>query len=278
MLGTTGEKISIIGFGGIVVAQIQQKDADNYVAEAIEKGVTYFDVAPTYSNAEDRLGPALESKRKDIFLACKTEKRTKKEAQESLDQSLKKLRTDHFDLFQLHAMSTMADVDQVFSADGAMEVFIKAKKEGKVRFIGFSAHSEEAAIALMDRFEFDSILFPVNWVSIFNSKFGVRIMEKANQKNIGKLALKAMARTNWAVDAEKTYSKCWYEPINDRELAALALRYTLSQPITAAISPGHIELLRWAMDTAQHFKPISQQEIELLRESAKNVMPIFPII
>lgn len=275
IFGKTGETLSIIGFGGIVAADVEQSEANNYVAEAIDGGINYFDVAPTYSNAEDRLGPALRGKRNSIFLACKTENRTKEGAEKFLRQSLKKLNTDHFDLYQLHAMTTLEEVEQVFSSEGAMETILKAKQEGLIRYIGFSAHSEAATIALMDRFNFDSVLFPLNWVNIFNGGFGSGILEKAEEKGIGRLALKAMAKTNWAEGTERKYSKTWYEPVDDEHLASIALRYTLSKPITAAIPPGDIRFFRWAMKTANNYTPITQEEEELLKSKAKGLKPIF---
>ena len=143
--GNTGIKLSTIGFGGIVVKNAEQSHANKVVAEAFERGVNYFDVAPSYGNAEIKLGPALEPYRKDVFLACKTQQRTKEKAQAELNQSLKNLRTDHFDLYQLHAITdTKEDVDKVFAKGGAMEVFLEAKRSGKVRFLGFSAHSQDA--------------------------------------------------------------------------------------------------------------------------------------
>jgi predicted aldo/keto reductase-like oxidoreductase len=194
-----------------------------------------------------------------------------------LHQSLKKLKTDHFDLYQLHAMYTMEDVEKVFMPDGAMETFLNAKKNGLIRYIGFSAHSEEVAIALMNRYPFDSMLLPVNWVNIFISGFGVKALEKAEEIGIGRLAIKAMARTSLSEGAEKKYSKSWYEPIDDEKLASLALRYTLSKSITAAIPPGEAKLFKWALETAKNFKPITAEEEELLREMSKDVKPLFPL-
>jgi predicted aldo/keto reductase-like oxidoreductase len=277
ILGKTNEKLSIIGFGGVVVAKEDQKDANYYVAEAIDNGVNYFDVAPTYFDAEEKLGLALEAKRNKIFLACKTEDRSKSGSEALLHQSLKKLKTDHFDLYQLHAMYTMEDVEKVFMPDGAMETFLNAKKNGLIRYIGFSAHSEEVAIALMNRYPFDSMLLPVNWVNIFISGFGVKALEKAEEIGIGRLAIKAMARTSLSEGAEKKYSKSWYEPIDDEKLASLALRYTLSKSITAAIPPGEAKLFKWALETAKNFKPITAEEEELLREMSKDVKPLFPL-
>jgi aryl-alcohol dehydrogenase-like predicted oxidoreductase len=273
--GKSGEMLSIIGFGGIIVANMEQREADNYVAEAIDRGINYFDVAPSYADAEDHLGPALRGKRDGIFLACKTEKRTKKEARESLEQSLRKLETDYFDLFQLHAMTTMEDVETVFGPDGAMEVLIKAQQEGLIRHIGFSAHNEDAAVALMDRFDFESVLFPLNWVNLFNSGFGNRIMNKAEQKGVSRLALKAMARAKIQEGEEKKYDRCWYHPVDDKELASLALRYTLSQPVTAAIPPGDIRFFRWALETAAEYKPITEEEVQVLKRESRGQVPIF---
>ena len=276
ILGKTGESLSIVGFGGIIVAEVNQGDANNYVAEAIDAGVNYFDVAPTYFDAEDHLGPALVGKRNDIFLACKTENRSKKGSEELLHKSLKKLKTDHFDLYQLHAVTTLKEVEQIFSSDGAMETYLKAKKEGLINHIGFSAHSEEAALALMERYDFDSILFPINWVNIFNANFAPKVLQMARSKGMGILALKAMAKTDWAEGAVKKYSKAWYEPIEDEKLAKLAYRYTLSQGVTAAIPPGYIEFFRWAVEAAKDFKAITPDEENQLKSLANGIKPLFP--
>ncbi len=129
--GDTGQRLSIIGFGGIVVSGVEQEHANRVVAEAVEKGVNYFDVAPSYGDAEIKLGPALEPYRKNVFLACKTEHRTKEATAAELQESLKRLRTDYLDLYQLHAISDVRkDVDAVFAKGGAMEVFLEAKKAG----------------------------------------------------------------------------------------------------------------------------------------------------
>lgn len=277
ILGKTGEKLSIIGFGGIIVSGETQQDANNYVAEAIDSGVNYFDVAPTYGNAQDKLGPALVGKRKDVFLACKTENRTKDGARKLLEESLKILKTDYFDLYQLHAVTTAEDVEKIFGPNGAFETFLKAKQEGLIKHIGFSAHSEEAAIALMDKFDFDSILFPVNWVNIINSGFGPRIINKAKEKEMGILAIKAMAKTSLEEGVVNKYPKGWYEAIDDKELAMLACRYTLSQPVTAAIPPGDIEHFRWAVDASRDFKPVTEEEINILKEKCKGIKSLFPL-
>lgn len=276
--GKSGDKISIIGFGGIVVKDTAATEASRIVSEAFERGVNYFDVAPSYGNAQEILGPALAPYRNKVFLACKTGQRTRAGAEEEMKRSLDLLETDHFDLYQLHAISDVAkDVDAVFAQGGAMEAILQAKKEGRIRFVGFSAHTEEAALAAMDRYDFDSVLFPLNFAAWFKSGFGSKILSKAQEKGVARLALKGMAKQQWVQgDPNRSnYKKCWYEPITSLPDAELALRFTLSQPITAAIPPGDASLFRMAMDIAERFRPVTEKEIALLQASAQTLNPIF---
>jgi predicted aldo/keto reductase-like oxidoreductase len=156
-----------------------------------------------------------------------------------------------------------------------MEAFLEARDAGLIRYIGFSAHSVETALAAIDRFGFDSILFPTNFVLFYQANFGPQVVARAQEKGVGRLALKAMARTHWTEGQPRTFSKTWYEPIADPEEAALALRFTLSQPITAAIPPGEAALFRLALDVAERFRPIDPQETEELRRRAGSLQPIF---
>jgi aryl-alcohol dehydrogenase-like predicted oxidoreductase len=275
-LGKTGEMLSMIGFGGIVVMNATPEEASAAVRHAIGNGVNYFDVAPSYGDAEIKLGPALEPFRKDVFLACKTGMRTKAEARKELEQSLKNMRTDHFDLYQHHAVTTLEEVDTILGPGGAMETFIEAKAEGKIRFIGFSAHSVEAAMAMMDRFEFDTILFPFNFTAWNAGNFGPQVMAKAKEKKMGILALKAMAKGPWQEGADRTgYPKCWYEPLSDPEDIVMGLRFTLSHPVTAAIPPGDEGLFRQALAVSDKIKPLSKSELKSIEEKALKGVPLF---
>lgn len=275
-LGRTGEMLSIIGFGGIVVMNATTEESSTLVRQAIEAGINYFDVAPSYGNAEQMLGPALEPYRKDVFLACKTGKRTKAEARAELEQSLKNMRTDHFDLYQHHAVTSLEDVETLLGPGGAMETFIEARKEGKIRFIGFSAHSVEAAMALMDRFDFDSILFPFNYATWNSGNFGPQVLARAKEKKMGILALKAMAKGPWAEGADRTkYPKCWYEPLVTAEDIKMGLRFTLSHPITAAVPPGEAELFKIALGMRNDLKPLKKSEIKAIKVKAASGIPLF---
>lgn len=277
-LGNTGDELSIIGFGGILVMNVEPAEADRLVAEAVDRGVNYVDVAPSYGNAEERLGPALEPYRDRVFLACKTQKRTRTEAASELRNSLRRMRTDHFDLFQLHAMTTRDDLETATGPGGALEALVEAREQGLIRHIGFSSHNVDVALELMDRFDFASVLFPLNWMEYFNAGFGPQVVEKAVQKGVGRLALKAMARQKWPEGAEHgPWTKCWYEPCADPREAALAVRFTLSQPITAAIPPGHPEFFRMALDAVENFQPLADAEREELHRRAQGLQPFFEL-
>lgn len=275
-LGKTNGILSVVGFGGIVVMDEEPASAKRIVARAIDRGINYFDVAPSYGNAEERLGPALEPYRDSVFLACKTEKRTKDEAAAELHRSLQRLHTDHFDLYQLHGVTTLDDVNTIMGKGGAIEAFTEARERGLVRYLGFSAHTEEAALALLNSFDFDSVLFPFNWVCWHQGHFGSRVVDAAKGKGVGMLALKALAKRKWKEGEKRKWSKCWYAPVETAEEASLGLRFTLSLPITAAVSPGHAELLWWACDAADEFKPLSDSEAAWVAERSKGLDPIFP--
>jgi aryl-alcohol dehydrogenase-like predicted oxidoreductase len=274
-LGRTGEKLSILGFGGIVVMNSTPDQASARVRQAIEAGVNYFDVAPSYGNAEDMLGPALEPHRKSVFLACKTQGRTRAEAEKELESSLRKLRTDHFDLYQHHAVTKQADVATILGKGGAMEAFEAARKAGKVRFLGFSAHSVEAALALMDGYPFDTLLFPVNYATWYAGGFGPQVLARAREKGMGILCLKALAKRPWPEGAPKRYAKCWYEPLDTEAEARLALRFTLSHPVTAAVPPGDENLFSLALGLAAEFQPLAPAEVEAMKARGLAESPLF---
>ena len=271
-LGNTKEKLSVIGFGGIIVTGESAKDASRFVSQAVDRGINYFDVAPEYGNAQEMLGPALKPFRKNVFLACKTLERGAKEAEKELHDSLKKLKTDHFDLYQFHSVITIDEVNRITGPGGALETFVNAREKGLVRYLGFTAHSEEAAIALMQAYDFTSVMFPLNWVLWFKHDFGPSVLKAGVQKGMAVLALKALARRALKKGETKRWNKCWYVPEDNYREASLALRFTLSlEGVTAAVSPSHAELLWLACDIADNFTPITDEELSILNEKSKGV-------
>jgi len=275
-LADKGVDVSIIGFGGIVIAKRPQDEADREVAAAFDRGVRYFDVAPQYQDAQQILGPALEPYRDQVTLACKTLERTAEGSQKELDDSLAKLKTDRFDIYQMHALSSMDDIDTALGEGGAIETFLEAKQQGKVRLLGFSAHDENAAMKAIESGHFDTMLVPLNYVTWTHGNFGPRMVDAARERGMGILALKAMARGRLAKGQEKKYPKCWYEPEDRQEVAELLLRWTLSLPgVSAAIPPGDPSLFHMAMDIAERYEPIDDAGCQRLEQLMTEASPIF---
>jgi len=278
LLGKTGAKLSVVGFGGILCTDTTPEESSRIVAEAIDAGVTYVDVAPSYGNAEERLGPALEPYRDKVFLACKTGRRDKAGAAEELRASLGRLRTDHFDLYQLHAVTSTKDVEAIFGPGGAIEALVEAKQAGLVRHLGFSAHSEEAVVACLEHFAFDSVLFPTNYLCAQIGGFGAKAFAAIHARGIGHLALKALGLGQVVKEEKRRWSKCWYQPLDDPALVAISLRWTLSQGVTASPTPGHPELFRMAVKAAAgDLSAPSDDDLARLRAVLGNRPPVFRV-
>lgn len=273
--GSHDIELSIVGFGGILVTAETAKEAERRVSRAVDRGVNYFDVAPSYGNAEEMLGPALEPYRADVFLACKTNVRDAAGAEKEFSASLRRLRTGHIDLYQLHGIQTEEDVDAILAPTGALSLFQRLRERGDISYIGFSAHNEDAALRLLDAFPFDSVLFPINWATWHAGGIGPRIVESAQKRGTAVLALKALAKRRWQEHEERTWTKTWYHPVDTSEEADRGVRFTLSRPVVAAVSPGHIEHFEWACDAADRFTPLTPEEESELETMARNVDPLF---
>jgi aryl-alcohol dehydrogenase-like predicted oxidoreductase len=278
VLGRTGERVSIIGLGGVVVMDQTQETANAIVQKAIAHGVNFVDTAPAYGNSEEILGVALKSFRDNIFLSSKTMERTRSGAEQELIRSLERLQTDHLDLYMLHGFRETRDVNRALGRGGAIEAFLQAKEEGKIRYIGFSSHSAEAALQAIDDFEFDILLFPVNYVSYLKANFGPEVIAKARQEKMGIIGFKSLARQPWpSDDFQKHWLKSSYEPVLDPEEADLALRFSLSQPIAAVIPPGDERLFQMALEMGHGFRPINDREERQLRRMAHRLEPLFKL-
>jgi len=283
VLGKTGLKISVFSFGGIVVRNTPQNEADRIVAEAVDSGINYFDVAPSYGNSQEILGPALKAHRSRIFLACKTQNRTKNEGRADLEESLKLLKTDYFDVYQMHGVQP-DEVDTILGPGGVLETLIDAKQKGLVRNIGITTHFDEVARRLIGAYDFDTLLFPVNWACWLKNGLGQAALQAAAEKNMGRIAIKGLA--NRAKDKDDPrdpegllgdgYPKCWYRPIfDDPELADLALRFNLSRDVHTAVSPGDARMVKLGLSIIGKYSgnppPLKNEELEELKKRASLV-------
>ncbi len=278
VLGRTGEKISIIGFPGLSLMHYKQDECDRGVKKVFDMGLNYFDVAPAYNNGdcEIKLGVALQQLPRDqYFLSCKTKMRDKDGARQELERSLQRLKTDHFDLYQMHHMVSADQVKQAFGKDGAMETFLKAREAGKIRFIGLSAHTTRAALAALKAFNFDTIMFPLNFGEYYRHGFGKEVLELAKEKGTAAIAIKPMSYGAWPAGVKRT-REWWYRSPETVEEIGAVLRFTLSlEGVVAGIPPSFLDLTEKAIQAAYDYRPITEPEKEKLKERAASFLSIF---
>jgi len=276
-LGKTGHQSSIVAFGSAALFNGTEAMAKESVDLALAHGINHFDVAPSYGRAEELLGPFVPSIRDKIFLACKTLKRDKKGAEEELRKSLKVLRTDHFDLYQIHGISKLEDVNQVMAKGGAIEALVEAKEEGIVEHLGVTGHNMVALAEALKMFDFETVMFPLNFVTLAHpdpeNNYGP-ILKLSKERGIGAIAIKAVAKRRWEKQ-EHTYGS-WYEPLDQQREIDLALWFTLSHPIATAVLPSELKLWPKMIDAAERFKDPTQPEMQELMEMAKPLKPLFP--
>jgi aryl-alcohol dehydrogenase-like predicted oxidoreductase len=274
-LGRTGHRSSLITFGGIVVAGTAQEEANRVVADALEAGVNQFDVAPSYGDAELRLGPALKGRRDQVFLGCKTLERSKQGAARELRASLQRLGVQHLDLYQLHGLNQPEELDQVLGPGGAMEAFLEARDAGLVRFIGITGHRPSTLVEAIKRFPFDTVMIPVNFVLEHRSRFAEQMLAEARHRGVGIIAIKALAAGPWREDEERKYPKCWYRPLDDDREVDLALRFALYQNVATVIPPGDVRLLHKAVAAARHYRRLEPKDLLELQHLVCRLKPIF---
>ncbi len=277
VLGKTGFEVFPVVYGGIVSSQDGQKASDNYVAWALDRGINYFDVAPSYGDAEEKLGISLKPFRKDNFLACKTTKRLREAAEIEFEKSLKLLHTDYFDVYQLHNISKPEDVEQIFGPNGIMEMIELEKKRGRIRKVGFSAHSQEQALRAMAMYDFDSLMFPTNWQMIKLDGWGLDAVKEAKRQGMGVLAIKGLAHRRWLQNEKSTsrYQKSWVKPIDveNREFGIAALKFTIQTGADVIVPPGDFRNFSFCVDHIEEIfgKPLSRQEKQLLDKEFQSV-------
>ncbi len=260
--GNTGFNISAVAYGGIVSAGHYgqtimpgdgQANSDGYVSWAVDQGVNYFDVAPTYGDAQLMLGNSLKPYRRNVYLACKTTERTRKEAEKRMKKSMELLHTDYFDVYQMHALVKMEDVETAFGPGGIMEMMVEMKEKGIARKLGFTAHSEAVALKALSLYDFDTVLFPFNWHMNMAHGMGNTLIRTAKERGMGVLCMKSMIERAWT-DEERyasKYPKSWCKPFDtdeEPEILLAAVKYALSLGVDTIIPPGNFDHFRFAVE------------------------------
>lgn len=279
-LGKTSEYLSIVGFPGLALVHeaYSQERCNEALRSALERGVNYFDVAPAYGEGkcETRMGIGLEGlDRNKIFLACKTKKRDADGARRELENSLRLLKTDHFDLYQMHHICSLEEVEKALGPGGALETMLKAREEGLVKRLGFSAHTTKGALKIMQGFRFDTVMFPINFVELYNREYGKAVLDLANEQGLAVLAIKPMSYGGWPEGTQRDRD-WWYRSVETREDVDLAWRFTLSRKgVIAGIPPSFIDLVDKAIEMAKRYRPATEEELGKLEAMAAGKPSIF---
>ena len=187
----------------------REAEAARVIQRALDQGVNYCDTAPAYEGSQDYYGAALGERRAQVFLASKTSDRTRDGSLRILDQSLKRLRTERLDLWQLHDLREMEELDAIFSKGGALEALLQAREEGRIRFLGLTGHHDPAVLLeAMRRFDFDALLVALNPADVHRDSFVRQVLPEAARRGMGVIAMKTCAQGALLEPGRFTMAEC----------------------------------------------------------------------
>ena len=277
--GRTGHMSTVAIFGAAALWEVDQAEADAAMERAIAAGVNHIDVAPSYGIAEERVGPWLARERDRFFVGCKTMERSKDGAARELRQSLGRLQIDHFDLYQLHAITSLKELDEATRRGGALEAAIEARDAGLTRYIGITGHGVDSPAVFIEalrRFDFDSVLFPLNFVQYANPTYrrhSEELLRQCRAKDVGTMIIKSIAKGLWG-EQIKTHTT-WYQPFTDAEHIQQAVNFALSQDVTGLCTAGDTRLLPLVLRACDRYAAMSESEQEALIATAEAYEPLF---
>jgi uncharacterized protein len=262
-LGHTGEKVSCIGMGGFHLGKsdLSEDESIKLIHSGIDKGINFMDNSWDYNKGESekRMGKALaqDGYRKRVLLMTKIDGRTKEEANKQIEESLKRLQTDHVDVLQFHEVIRFDDPDRIFAQDGAIEAFLAAKKAGKTRYIGFTGHKDPRihlyTLEVADKhgFTFDTVQMPINVMDAHFRSFEHQVLPELVKRNIGVLGMKSMGDSVILKSQKVTPTEC--------------LHYSLSRPISVLITGIDTpKILDQAIQAAHSYKQVPKEQINAL--------------
>jgi len=277
--GRTGHMSTVAIFGAAAFWEISQADADKVMEQVIEAGVNHIDIAPSYGQAEERVGPWMPRERSRFFLGCKTTERTRQGAWDELQRSLKRLQTESFDLYQCHAVTTMEELDAITMKGGALEAFVEARDRGLTKYIGITGHGLDAPkiyLEALRRFDFDSILFPLNFVQMgipeFR-KYAEELIATCRAKDVGTMVIKTITKAPWG-EREHT-ATTWYEPFDKMEEIQNAVNFALSYDVTGLCTAGDTRILPLVLKACEKFTQLDRSKLDEVIESGRQFEPLF---
>ncbi|MGE5226364.1 MAG: aldo/keto reductase [Planctomycetaceae bacterium] len=278
--GRTGHESTVAIFGAAAFWEVDQEEADRTMERVIEAGVNHIDVAPQYGLGEERVGSWMPRERDRFFLGCKTMERTKDGAAAELRRSLDTLRTDHLDLYQLHAVTSFEELDEVTRPGGALEALVEAREAGLTRWLGITGHGVDAPAVFLEalrRFDFDSVLFPLNFVQCAQPAYRrdtEALIAECRRRDVGTMVIKSVTRSPWGGHPETRTT--WYRPFEEPTDIQRAVDFVLSYDVTGVCTAGDTSLLPLVLDACERFTPMDAEAREtLIAEGAAAYEPLF---
>ncbi|MBN8580473.1 MAG: aldo/keto reductase [Anaerolineae bacterium] len=277
--GRTGHESTVAIFGAAAFWQIEQKEADRVMEMVIDAGINHIDVAPSYGQAELRVSPWMKTERKRFFLGCKTTERTKEGAWREMHESLERLHTASFDLYQCHAVTTFDELDAIFAKGGAIEAMVAAREQGLTKYIGITGHGVDAPkiyLEALRRFDFDSVLFPINFVQMAMPEYRStteELISTCKAKEVGTMIIKSITKGPWG-DKPKT-ATTWYEPFDKMDEIQRGIDFVLSHDVTGVCTAGDINILPMVIQACENFTPLNEQEQEDMIKSGSQFEALF---
>lgn len=277
--GRSGHLSTVAIFGAAAFWDVDQAQADATMRQVIDAGVNHIDVAPSYGRAEERLGPWLARERDRFFIGCKTMERSKEGALAELQRSLDRLQTDHFDLYQIHAITSLAELDEATRAGGALDALRQAQRVGLTRYLGITGHGVESPavfIEALQRFDFDSVLFPLNFVQYANPVYrehAEKLLALCHARDVGVMIIKSITRGPWG-GQPRTHTT-WYRPFETPAAVQQAVDFALSQDVTGLCTAGDVNVLPTMLAACERFAPLSAAQQDALIAEAGAYAPLF---
>ena len=254
-LGKTGLETTILGLGCVAIGYGPHtvREGAKIVEACIDAGINYIDCASSYGNAEVKVGEVMKSRRKEVVLATKTLERNKDDAWREINRSLERLKTDHVDVLQIHAVNSMDDLDRITSDNGSLSAAVRAKGEGMCKFIGITGHTRPEVIkAALGRFPFETTLVPLSSTDKTVNDFGDVLFQLAEKEHFGIVAMKVLAAGKVTQNVQES------------------LRYAMSLPVSVAIvGMGTLDEVRQNVRVARTFLPMTPQEAAWLVEKTR---------
>lgn len=279
-LGKTEHHSTVVTFGAFAIGHASQAEADRLIEFALEHGINHFDVAPTYGDAELRLGDYLKRHPlPDLFISCKTNERDRMAADGELRRTLERLGRDRFDLYQLHAVGDLDELNRCFAPGGSLDAILRAKDEGLLEHIGITGHGMDAPAThheAIRRYPFSTVMVAVNPILVADEAFRrdwEALVTTCKANDVGIHGLKAAAKAPWG-EREPTHAT-WYEPLTEQADIDRAVAWALYQPLATICSAGDATIFPKIVHAAEHYREIEPDVLDDLATSLRGTENIF---